>query len=74
MIIYPNPAKELLCIECKEKIHSLIIYDISGKIIRKINTINEENVLINVHELKQGIYLVKIETVSGEKSIKIVKK
>lgn len=71
--LYPNPAKDLFSIECKEKINSLRIYDISGKIISQINTFYEEPVTINVHELKQGIYMVKIVTVSGEKTIKFVK-
>jgi Flp pilus assembly protein protease CpaA len=60
MKIYPNPVKEELKIESGElQINSVEIVDLLGKTIYKFNnSINK----INVSELSQGIYFVKMET------------
>jgi len=71
MKIYPNPVKEELEIDSGElQINSVEIVDLSGKMIYKFNnSINK----INVSELSQGFYFVKIETDKGVITKKIVK-
>ncbi len=58
--IYPNPAKEILNIEIDATIEKCEIYNISGQLI-----LESTQAKMNVGDLKQGIYLVKIMTSNG---------
>ena len=61
--IYPNPVKDMLKIESNEfQIDKIEIVNLSGKTIYQFN--HPEN-QINVSELPQGIYFVKLETNRG---------
>jgi len=55
--IYPNPTESFLNINSDDKM-KLMIYDMSGKIIR-IYDINEGNTRINVNFLSRGVYNFK---------------
>ena len=69
IFIYPNPVKEELKIESVEfKINIVEICDIAGKTL-STHTTNT----INVSNLPQGVYLVKIHTDKGTTTQKIVK-
>jgi len=65
--IFPNPAKESVVISLDESINHndliLDIYDIIGKKVystRFISQLNSNNVNIDVHEFKQGVYIVSL--------------
>lgn len=58
--IYPNPATDFVNIDVPANINgTLIIRDISGKIIHKENSIKGTET-VNVEELKSGVYTVSI--------------
>ncbi len=59
--IYPNPANEFVNIESNEKIISIEIYDVQGKLIYN-SYVNDFNFTLNVQEFISNIYLVKIKT------------
>jgi predicted peptidase len=59
--IYPNPANELVNIESNEKIISIEIYDVQGKLVYS-TIVNDFNSTINIQEFVSNIYLVKIKT------------
>ncbi len=59
--IYPNPANEFVNIESNEKIVSIEIYDVQGKLVYN-SIINDFSFTLNVQELISNIYLVKIKT------------
>jgi len=61
--LYPNPAKDVVNISSSSKISSISVYDITGKMVLKSNTIANDQ--INVSSLKSGIYLVRIEDVNN---------
>jgi len=69
--IYPNPVKNELFIKLNNlKVTKMSIFDYSGRLVKSIN----ENVnSINVSDLQQGIYFLKVSTENGE-SIKRFKK
>ncbi len=71
--IYPNPAEDVLFVS-NAKNSDLIIYDILGKSVYSEH-INSEKSSININNLEQGTYIVKI--ISGKnlftKKINIVK-
>ena len=68
--IYPNPVGDVLYIQSSTAVEQLIIYDISGRMLKQIPNPSQE---INVSSLAKGIYLVKVKTEEGEVIRKIVK-
>ncbi|MFV0598216.1 MAG: T9SS type A sorting domain-containing protein [Bacteroidales bacterium] len=70
--VYPNPAIDYLSIETKEVVQRLEVYDALGrKVVSKIP--NQNNFSIDISNLEQGIYILKLQTKEGIGSYKIVK-
>jgi len=56
--IYPNPTKGFINIKTQNNISKVLIFDVTGKIVLKRNSI--ENNSLNISNLNTGIYLLKI--------------
>jgi hypothetical protein len=70
--IYPNPAYDNLTIESKERIRTVEIYSMEGKLVHQsIPDTNNFNLQLN--EMKSGIYILRIQTVSQLYIEKVVK-
>lgn len=70
----PNPTTGIVKL-LGDKISSVIIADISGKIIGKEIFNNLSEFTLNLSTFRSGIYLAKVTTIDGEQStIKIIKK
>ncbi len=70
--IFPNPAKDKIEIY-GSSINSTInlqIFDLNGKLVKQINAI--ENQTIDISGLANGVYLAKINTLNGTKTIKLL--
>lgn len=68
---YPNPTKDYININERDKNLNIFVYDVSGKLV--INTIVFDN-KINVSKLLKGNYMVKYTTKDGiNKSFKFIK-
>ncbi len=64
--IYPNPASNYLTISSKEnKIISIKITDVSGRLIQNYSNINSENYVVDLSKNSRSIYFLIIETESG---------
>lgn len=60
--IYPNPVNDLLTIENQESvIKEVYVYNILGKEIMMLFP-NDLKIILNTHQLNEGIYLLKIKT------------
>ncbi|MDZ7743228.1 MAG: T9SS type A sorting domain-containing protein [Bacteroidota bacterium] len=74
--VFPNPASEVVNIRLQdtEGKSQIRIYDITGKIMisQTINTTAGQSVTVNVDELKQGLYLMIIETGNTKQSRKLM--
>ncbi|MGX1023043.1 T9SS type A sorting domain-containing protein [Flavobacterium sp. CS20] len=71
--VYPNPVVDKLFIESNQtNIQELLIYDLSGRIVLKQDSL--ENYQFDVSKLRQGIYILKIYTSHGEVQKKLIKK
>jgi|SRR5690606_6199531 len=70
--IYPNPAKENLLIDSKNKIGALKIniFSIAGKMLNTQKTNINGQTSIDVSGLKSGIYFLHIEDENGKKEVK----
>jgi len=61
--IYPNPAKESINITSDNIIDKIEIYSISGQSIYS-SVENSNNISVNIQELTQGVYLLKVFTLN----------
>jgi uncharacterized repeat protein (TIGR01451 family) len=69
---FPNPVKNNLSLNAKTIIDSVEITSILGQVVinQKVNDLQTE---VNLSELANGIYLVKVTSEGKEKTVKIVK-
>jgi len=68
--IYPNPATAELNIVCNDVIESIQIINATGTVVQDIKGVS----LIDVTDLKSGLYVIKVQTNSGIFSDKFMKK
>lgn len=69
--IYPNPAKDFVFIESKEKIKEVQVINSSGQKLLHLYNINK----IDISNLVNGVYFLKTQDVNGNVGIqKVIKK
>lgn len=72
--LYPNPTTDNLRLESKQAIKQIVVFDVSGGIIKEISVIgNNTDFTISTEEFSKGTYFVKIKTTQGETVRKIIK-
>jgi len=70
--IYPNPVNNELNIRCDYKIMEIILFDVSGAEIKR--EMPQTNMFqIEMSELNNGIYFIRVETEKGRNIKKILK-
>ncbi len=71
--VFPNPAKQLVTLQLNnvKAATEAIIYNLQGQAVLQ-QTVAEDINLINTSILKSGIYVLKVNGVDFEKTIKIV--
>lgn len=70
--VYPNPFTDIITISADQKVSSMAVYDISGKLVRDIANPSES---VSLRELSPGVYFIKVSFKNGTaKTIKAVKK
>lgn len=67
--IYPNPAKEKLFINTKEKNANIVITNITGIIVYQNNNHSSTPIEINLKDFENGIYFVRINNLEPRKFI-----
>ncbi|MDC1221182.1 T9SS type A sorting domain-containing protein [Salibacteraceae bacterium] len=60
--LFPNPASIELLLESDFAIESIVILDISGRVVRTAGGANS----LNVSDLKSGIYLANVTSETGQ--------
>ena len=74
IVLYPNPASSIVQLNLQnstEEIYSLVVFDLIGKKVKTITSINKQNSSIDVSDLSKGVYMVEIITLN---KLKVVKK
>jgi hypothetical protein len=72
IVVYPNPAKDNVTIDCKGA-KELIMIDYLGREVYRKKIINNQESIINVQKLPKGIYVVKAIMSNGDiKTEKVV--
>ena len=59
--IFPNPANEILHIECDLPIYEIDILNTAGQHIYSPTKMNLTSYAVNVADLQQGVYLIKVK-------------
>lgn len=68
---FPNPASNKLTLRDKQnKINSLSIYEMAGRQLITLEKISGNETEVDIHELKVGIYLLKVIGESGKEAYK----
>jgi len=57
--IYPNPASSTMTIKGLKKSYEFTIYDITGRVIEKVNTLGNDSIKIDLRNYSNGLYLLK---------------
>lgn len=71
--IYPNPVSDVIFIENSSTIEEVSIYTITGIMVYD-EKCDDDKVEINVSELKEGVYILKVRTGDNESINPFVKK
>ncbi len=71
--MYPNPANDFIYISGIENKGTLMIYNVSGKMLLKVTSNFESVTKVNVNSLDPGVYIYKIKTVHQIYSGRILK-
>ena len=75
IIIYPNPVIDKLSIKSNQfKIKEITIYNLSGQKIYYKNNLNNNYIVINLHDISNGIYILEIMNDCQIKAKKIIAK
>ena len=72
-LLYPNPATDLVQISSNinsGNIESIVIFDVLGKVVKKVEAVNSNQTNINVSELSSGVYMVEVATDNKLKQVK----
>lgn len=70
--LYPNPTSDVITISSSSEIISIQLVDMSGKLIQSTDT-QSTMANLNLSTLKNGVYLLQIETVNGTVIKKVIK-
>lgn len=72
-VLYPNPTKGLLQIKTKQQINSIKVTDVFGKQVY-FSKINKSETEINISNLTNGIYFVRLSDLKGNSVVKKIVK
>tara|TARA_B100000900_G_scaffold262271_1_gene223525 strand:- start:11129 stop:12973 length:1845 start_codon:yes stop_codon:yes gene_type:complete len=70
--VYPNPVKDILNVISAESIDAVRIFDLTGRVVKQA-TPNKANFNLDVADLSNGVYLVKLNAGNKEVTTKIIK-
>jgi len=69
--VYPNPVVDKLYIQAESSVQVVSFYDVAGRKVLQVLPVDN---YVNVSNLKNGMYLVNINTAKGQVRLKISKK
>jgi hypothetical protein len=59
---FPNPAFDYIDIHSNINIKKVSIFSVGGKLMKQWNDIKKDRLRIDVRGIKQGLYILKVET------------
>ncbi|MEI8279906.1 MAG: T9SS type A sorting domain-containing protein [Bacteroidota bacterium] len=74
IVLYPNPAKELLHVSAPQAISGITVYDMTGRVVILNEGIHANTYEVNTTTLSKGMYFVRMNMGSGKDIIPVVKR
>lgn len=71
--IFPNPTNNLLEVRSSHVMNNLEILDLSGKKVLNIEGLNQKHTQISFADLHNGVYMIRIQSDAGIKTLRVVK-
>jgi hypothetical protein len=65
----PNPATNRVNIQSENLIETIEIFDLIGKSVKIINSINDNQLDLNIEDLNSGFYMIKVNNSTSLKLI-----
>ena len=72
IVVFPNPATNIVNIHCSTTIKTIELYDIQGRILQLVLA-NEATMRLDISDKSSGIYFIKVTSENGAKVEKLVK-
>lgn len=69
IVAYPSPTKGFATIKTPSQITEIIVYNMNGIIVQHLKDVDT----IDLTGMSSGVYIVKVSTTNGSKTIKIIK-
>ncbi len=70
IVLYPNPFKQFIEVTYIHGIEIIEVFDLLGKKIIEQKCEGSDSIILNTGSLLNGVYLIKVITVNGERYIK----
>ena len=71
ILVYPNPAKDLVVIEYNAHLFDYAIYNNLGQLV-KTRTGNRDRAEVNIENLAKGVYVIEVKDGAGSGINKLV--
>lgn len=65
ILVYPNPATSYINIVAENKIASISLIDVNGKLLSQKNSINQTQTVLSVANISKGLIVAKVVDIQG---------
>ncbi|WP_312761159.1 M4 family metallopeptidase [Epilithonimonas sp.] len=74
--VYPNPTSGFVTIQNKNNsnLKNVEIYNVAGQLVQKFNVSNAKNASLDMSQLTNGTYVLKVISETETNSVKVIKK
>lgn len=74
--VYPNPTSGFVTIQNKNNsnLKNVEIYNVAGQLVQRFNVSNAKNASLDMSQLTNGTYVLKVVTETESNSVKVIKK
>jgi hypothetical protein len=66
--VFPNPAKNFISINASQKINTINITDVTGKVLINNSVVEDSNYKVDVYNFSKGIYFYQVSLSNGKVS------
>lgn len=76
IFVFPNPTSGLVSIQNKNNsnLKNVEVYNVAGQLIQRFNVSNTKNASLDMSQLINGTYILKVNSETESNSVKVIKK
>tara|TARA_B100000795_G_scaffold65885_1_gene44978 strand:- start:4937 stop:6634 length:1698 start_codon:yes stop_codon:yes gene_type:complete len=74
LVVYPNPASNVVFIEAEENILSVAVYNVAGKLVASLEGKSGNRLEVSMTAYTPGYYSFQVRTASGISTERVIKK